>query len=240
MNQKFIVIIILCLFASCQEQKSKEVKSVVSETNIWNVETLHKRALQHLDSTKRDYKLIKQDLENYDKFADFYKNLPLNKSPFPVAEYDYAVSSFPFVIQKENNVFKGIKIGEFETPESDKIIEKLTLLVLTNDINSEENFIVESRNYPYLTAEGFFKTSTQTYDWVFASSPDGFSVLLVNMKLFDVRFGETIIIYPQKDGTFLYDQIQDSPNNYTNFEDFKTTLINLERTQNQLSSENNI
>ena len=32
--------------------------------------------------------------------------------------------------------------------------------------------------------------------------------------------GQAIIIYPQKDNSFLYDQIDDSPDNYSNFEDF--------------------
>ena len=60
------------------------------------------------------------------------------------------------------------------------------------------------------------------------------------MKLFDLRFGETIIIYPQIDKTFLYDQIKDSPNNYKNFEDYKKDIINNNKVQKQLLSENNI
>ena len=45
------------------------------------------------------------------------------------------------------------------------------------------------------------------------------------MKLFDLRFGETIIIYPQIDKSFFYEQIKDSPNNYESFEDYQKSII---------------
>ena len=93
---------------------------------------------------------------------------------------------------------------------------------MTNDEDAEETTLVESRNYPYLTAQGIFKTADNQFDWVFHYSPDGYSTLLLNMKLFDLRFGETIIIYPQQDKSFLYDQIKDSPNHY---ETLKTSEI---------------
>ena len=60
------------------------------------------------------------------------------------------------------------------------------------------------------------------------------------MKLFDLRFGETIIIYPQKDKSLFYDQIKDSPNNYGNFEEFKKKIISNPKVKNQLNSEENI
>lgn len=233
-----LFIIIASLFISCQKKKNtlKKPKDIIK----WNKESLKQRALKNLDSLKRDHKLLEQDIENYNQFADYFKSLPLNKSPFPVAEYDFAVSIFPFVINKNGNIIKGYKIGEFKNEESDVVLEKLTLMVLTNDINSEEAYLAESRNAPYLTAEGFLKVSNNKLDWVFSSSPDGFSILLLNMKLFDLRFGETIIIYPQKDGSFLYDQIEDSPNNYKIFEEYKNSIINSESVKKQLSSKNNI
>ena len=60
------------------------------------------------------------------------------------------------------------------------------------------------------------------------------------MKLFDLRFGETIIIYPQNDKSFLYHQIEDSPNNYQNFDNFKQSILDNPVIKNQLSAENNI
>ncbi|MFI1771957.1 hypothetical protein [Thalassobellus citreus] len=240
MTKKLMIIILVILSHSCKEsEKSNSIVKTAKEKK-WDIKRLNNRAVQNLDSTKWDSKLFKQDITTYDKYSEIFKNYPLNKSPFPVAEYDYAVSSIPFTIEIEEIVFKGVRIGEYENPESEKIIDKLTLLVLTNDKDAEETTLVDSRNYPYLTAQGIFKVINNEFDWVFSASPDGFSTLLLNMKLFDLRFGETIIIYPQKDESFFYEQIKDSPNNYGNFEDFQKSIIANPKVKKQLISEMNI
>lgn len=241
MIQKILAIIILLfLIVSCQEREKTDSASKNNEVNIWTLKKLSDRANQQLDSSQWDSNLFKQDIETYDKYSQIFQGYPLNKSPFPVAEYDYAVSSIPFMIENDETIFKGVRIGEYENPESEKIIDKLTLLVLTNDKKAEEATLVDSRNYPYLTAQGIFKISNNELDWVFSSSPDGFSTLIVNMKLFDLRFGETIIIYPQIDKSFLYEQIKDSPNNHRDFKEFKRSLLNNPKVKNQLNSEMNI
>jgi len=228
------------LFFSCQEKEKLDSLDKNTEVTKWDIEKLNVKANEHLVSTKWDLELFNQDIETYNNYSEVFQSYPLNKSPFPVAEYDYAVSSIPFSIEMDSLVFKGVRIGEYENPESEKIIDKLTLLVLTNDKDAEETTLVDSRNYPYLTAQGIFKVTNNEFDWVFSSSPDGFSILLINMKLFDLRFGETVIIYPQTDKSFIYEQIKDSPNNYEDFEEFKRILLKNEKVKNQLNSEKNI
>lgn len=225
---KKLLTIILCaiLFNSCQESVKSDSLTQTAEEKNWDIEKLSARADQHLDTSKWDIALFNQDIETYYKYSEIFQSYPLNKSPFPVAEYDYAVSSIPFSIEMDSTVFKGVRIGEYENPESDKVIDKLTLLILTNDKDAEATTFVDSRNYPYLTAQGIFKVINNEFDWVFSASPDGYAVLIINMKLFDLRFGETIIIYPQTDQSFLYEQIKDSPNNYGNFDDFKKSILN--------------
>ncbi|WP_418513462.1 hypothetical protein [Corallibacter sp.] len=240
MTQKLLIFIIVGLFfSSCQERESSNSVTENTEINEWNIERLNNKSIQHLDSTKWDKELFHQDIETYIKYSEVFNSYPLNKSPFPVAEYDYAVSSIPFSIELDSTVFKGVRIGEYENPESEKIIDKLTLLILTNDRNSEETTLVDSRNYPYLTAQGIFKVTNNEFDWVFSASPDGFSTLIINMKLFDLRFGETIIIYPQSDKSFLYEQIKDSPNNYGNFENFKKSVMNNLKVEKQFRFDRN-
>lgn len=241
MTQKILITIIFgLLFSSCQEREKLNSLDKNTEENKWNIEKLSFRANQHLDRSKWDLELLNQDIETYNKYSEIFKSYPLNKSPFPVAEYDYAVSSIPFVIESDSVVFKGVRIGEYENPESEKIIDKLILLILTNDKDAEENTLVDSRNYPYLTAQGIFKVTNNQFAWVFSASPDGFSTLILNMKLFDLRFGETIIIYPQTDKSFIYEQIKDSPNNYRNFEDFQKSVIANPKVKKQMISEMNI
>jgi hypothetical protein len=241
MKQKVLTLLIIgLLFSSCQERKKLVSDSENIEMPKWNIEGLSQKAIQHLDSTKWDLLLFKQDIETYDKYQEVFQSYPLNKSPFPVAEYDYAVSYIPFTIENEGKIIKGVSIGECDDPDCKKITDKLTLLVLTNDREAEELTLVDSRNFPYLTAQGYVKVSNNEYDWVFSASPDGFSTLLINMKFFDLRFGETVFIYPQSDNSFFYDQIKDSPNNYDSFEKFKTSILNIERIKEQLKSKKNI
>ncbi len=241
MTQKvFIVLIIGFLLFSCQEKEKRVAVSKNIETPTWNTESLNKKAAEQLDSTKWDVSLFKQDIETYEKYTAVFQSYPLNKSPFPIATYEYAVTYIPFTLKIDEHIFKGVKVGECEDFDCENIAFKLTLLVLTNDINSEENTLVDSRNFPYLTAQGIFEVKNNEFDWVFSASPDGFSTLMLNMKLFDLRFGETIIIYPQKDKSFLYEQIKDSPNNYENFEEFKKKIIDNLKVKNQLNSKNNI
>lgn len=242
MNQKILpmVLLLVFLFSACQDNETTYSPVGNMSTHKLDTDQLLKRAVQNLDSTQYDLELLNQDLETYKKYPEVFQGFPLNKSPFPVAEYDYAVSSIPFDMETDSAIFKGVRIGEYETTESETIVDKLTLLVLTNDKEAELTTLVESRNYPYLTAQGFLSVSNNKFDWVFSASPDGFSTLLLNMKLFDLRFGETVIIYPQIDGSFLYDQLQDSPNTYMDFDQFKKKVIHNPRVINQLKSHKNI
>ncbi|MGR3809141.1 hypothetical protein [Jiulongibacter sp. NS-SX5] len=239
-NTSNLFIIFSVLFISCRESKNSKPSAEIKEGKSWSNEQLGLRAQQHLDSSQWDVSLFHQDIETYAAYADILKSYPLNKSPFPVAQYDYAVASRPFIFETEHNILKGVRIGEYENPESEKIIDKLTLLVLTNDKDAEESTLVESRNYPYLTAQGTFTVKNHEYDWVFSSSPDDYATLLLNMKLFDLRFGETVIIFPQKDESFTYIQIDDSPNQYDQFEDFKESVMNNSKVLAQMSSDHNI
>jgi|TARA_R110000737_G_scaffold348572_1_gene382723 hypothetical protein len=241
MPQKAIILLFLgYLFYSCSDKKIQQSDLLSSGSHKWSIEALNQKASDHLDSTKRDNDLFKQDIETYAKYPEVFQSYPLNKSPFPVAEYDYAVSYVPITIIMDGKVFKGVKVGECEDPDCEKVIDKLTLLVLTNDEEAEELTMVDSRNFPYLTAQGYVKFSNHEYEWTFSASPDGFSTLLLNMKLFDLRFGETVLIYPQSDNSFLYDQIKDSPNNYASLDQFEKSILANERVKSQLKSERNI
>lgn len=145
MNQKILfALIVVLLVSSCQQRNETSGEASFE----WNLERLNHWASQHLDSSKWDTKLFEADIETYNQYAEIFQSYPLNKSPFPVAEYDYAVSSIPFVIEQDGYLFKGVRIGEYKSPSSEEVVEKLTLLVLTNDKDSEESILVDSRNYP--------------------------------------------------------------------------------------------
>lgn len=236
MKKIFGVFILGTLLLACQVNKSTISNQTAVSKKKWSIEQLQLRANQYLDTAQWDQKLLRQDVTTYNKYADQFRDFPLNQSPFPVAKYEYSVFSTPFNIVTDNLVFKGVSLGEYEQTKDSKQIYKLSLLVLTNNINAEESTWVNSRNYPYLTAQGYFKTVKNKFDWVLSASPDGYSTLVFNMKLFDLRFGETILIYPQKDHTFFYQQIQLSPNDYKHFEQYKKAILQNPKVKTQLHS----
>lgn len=223
MRIHFLLIIIITLgIWSCKNETQSNAVMPIEQT--WSVSRLKERAMANLDSSLWNQTLFKQDIATHLKYAEVFQEYPLNNYPFPVADYDYAVYSNPFTITTDSLIFKGVQLGEYKNPDSDSITTKLTLLVLTNDDKVEPETFVDSRNFPYLTAEGNFRLEKQNLEWVFQASPDGFSSVFVSMKLFDLRFGQTIIIYPQNDHSFFYDQIDESPDRYPTFEDFTNKI----------------
>lgn len=60
------------------------------------------------------------------------------------------------------------------------------------------------------------------------------------MKLFDLRFGETVLIIPQKDGSFQYYQFKEGPNDHENFESFKLSLKKNKKLKELLNTKNTI
>jgi|GEM_PF-6404462 len=57
----FIMVSIGFFIASCQEKT--ESIALDAEKIEWNVESLNKKAIEHLDSSRLDHKLFKQDLD---------------------------------------------------------------------------------------------------------------------------------------------------------------------------------
>ncbi|MEZ4981009.1 MAG: hypothetical protein R2769_05370 [Saprospiraceae bacterium] len=58
------------------------------------------------------------------------------------------------------------------------------------------------------------------------------------MKLFDLRFGETIMIFPQKDQSFHYLQMNESPDNYNSIDAFIKSVSNYHKVLKQLNISN--
>ncbi len=238
--KRILPLMLLTLLIACQPKSETQNQPQTEAESTWQLSNLKQKAESHLNQSQWDTSLFKQDIDTYQQFADIFQSYPLNKSPFPVAEYDYAVSSIPFTTTINQSIFKGIRIGEYVNPETDEIRDKLTLLVLTNNDTSSVEVLVESRNYPYLTAEGRFLAEQHILEWVFNASPDGYATLMVNMKLFDLRFGETIIIFPQTNQSFLYHQLELSTNQFDDFKAFENQLKADSNIQKQLKSEGNI
>jgi hypothetical protein len=239
----FLGLFLVVLISSCQnstEPIQENEGSPVESKPKWTLESLEERTQEHLDSNLWNRDLLNSDIDLFEQYGEAFESLPLSSTAFPVADYDYSVAGQPFSFQVDTAILNDISIGDYPNPDSDDIRFAATLLVLSNLEEPNDNYYVVSRNYPYLTAQGTFETVNSQLDWVFTESPDGFSTLLVNMKLFDLRFGETVLIIPQKDGSFQYYQFKEGPNDHEDFESFKLSLKKNKKLKELLNTKNTI
>jgi hypothetical protein len=68
-----------------------------------------------------------------------------------------------------------------------------------------------SRNHPHYIGQGFYRTKNQKIEYVAFQTADRQSYAIVNMRLFDLSLGKTILIAPQTDESLRSMQIN-SPN----------------------------
>lgn len=162
--------------------------------------TLRAKAANNQNSEKWNSELF----ENDKKWLKESKSKPLESLAFPIEKYDYYVFNTPFNFEIENENFSGITFGENIGGKENKFILKpeLTLIFYTRDKEIQINGDVSSRNHPYLTIQGQVENINQ-FDFVGVKSPESSGYLIVNMKSFDLRFVETIIISQTKTTRFI-------------------------------------
>ena len=90
------------------------------------------------------------------------------------------------------------------------------ILVLTDFVDSEAfshlGMRVVSRNHPDVIGQGFFRTTQQRVDYCAFQTVEGDAYAIVNLRLFDLRHGRTILIAPQTDGSLRSKQLRtDNP-----------------------------
>ncbi|MFT7065806.1 MAG: hypothetical protein ACJAUO_001382 [Sediminicola sp.] len=146
---------------------------------------------------------------------------PINSLAFPVEKYEYYVFNKSFNFETDKEHFSGISFGENTGGKEDKFIFKheLTIIFYTGAKNYQVNGDVSSRNFPYLTIQGQLELNN-IYDFVGVKSPENAGYLIVNLKSFDLRFGQTVIIFPNDDNSFFYLQSDEKPSTGENFNEF--------------------
>ena len=209
---KFKAMFLATIFAlsifSCEAQK----------LNFKWDDNLEKHHLAHRqDSSTWNLDLLKSDLD-YNKQKGNTK--PIAFGAFPTPKYDLL----------GNDTFKGVGTGgNFlgltlngktivytyflanknlinEAFLKDKPNEVFfTIVVLTDFIDSlnysHAGTHVVSRNNPHYLGEGFYKTKSAEIDFTafITATRDQFAI--INMRLFNLNYGRTILMAPQKDGS---------------------------------------
>lgn len=167
------------------------------------------------------------------KLFDFFKKevesaepKPMHNSAFPVEKYDYSVFSNPFNFKINEHIFSGISFGENISEKTGKKFDfkyEVTLIFYTGSKTYIVDHNISSRNYPYLTMQGTLNLNN-IYDFVCVKSPDDSGFMIVNLKAFDLRFGQTIIIFPNSDNSFHYLQFKENPKSNEDFNNFLNTI----------------
>ncbi|WP_394992869.1 hypothetical protein [Emticicia sp.] len=197
------------------------------------LDTLRTKAENNQIPTKWNIDLFSKDI----KWRESDKSKPLKSLAFPVEKYDTYVFTQPFNFKIQNSNFAGISTGENIGGRENKMIFRhdLCLIFFTKDtLTTISKADVISRNSPYLTFQGTFK-STEQFDFVGVKSPDDKGFLMVSTKAFDLQFGQTVIIFPNENGSFYYLQLTEKPIPNEDFSKFIDRLKSNEKLNTMLN-----
>jgi hypothetical protein len=217
MKTKILILIIFVnTIIGCRQKNIDVLETTVNPIN--NLET---KAQHNQIPEKWNMELFNNDK----KWLKDSNSKPMNSLAFPVEKYEYYVFNNPFNFQVDKSHFSGISFGENVGGKDDKFIFKheLTLIFYTKEKDYQINGDVSSRNFPYLTIQGQLKLNN-VYDFIGVKSPEESGYLIVNLKSFDLRFGQTIIIFPNKDNSFYYLQSNEKPKTEEEFNEYLTRL----------------
>lgn len=122
---------------------------------------------------------------------------------------------FGLKLQGKRIVYTSFVENNWGSLNSHKIKNKnrvfFTILVLTDFIDDKEytssKMNIISRNFPDVIGQGFIKTSNNRIDFAAFTTLEKEDFAIVNMKLYHLKYGNIILITPQKDGSLRSMQI---------------------------------
>ncbi|WP_426430910.1 hypothetical protein ACPX19_00765 [Winogradskyella sp. HB-48] len=209
---KNIVLILFFLLINCNH--SNKLSEVTKDVTTWNQQKREQYLNNRNDSTTWDNEMLNNDkqLIGIGEFG------PFEIGVFPVPKYELLGNdSFKGLGSKGEDftvVDRTVVMNSFFVAKNDMNKERLDnkhnevffhLLVLTDTLDTENynlnKNIAISRNHPDYVAQGFVKTKTNTIDYFAFVTAEEDSYAIINTRLFNLNFGKTILIAPQKDGT---------------------------------------
>jgi hypothetical protein len=211
-----------------------------SNTNrFWTEEKAQAYLLNRQDSTKWDMEILERDLKDYTVSGS-----PFTLGVFPVPDYDLVgKGSFTGLgnlwclgidgsekrIGNKTILYYGFFVKNSDVNKQyignrkDEVF--FQIIVLTDFIDTvnykHTSSLISSRNHPDYIGEGYFKTKENKIDFAAFITADRTTFAIVNMRLFNLKYGKTILIAPQKDNSLRSMQINspelssDDIDNYT-------------------------
>ena len=211
------------LASSCSVYKSDIAKPV---NPFWTKEKATTHLQQLHDSATWDKEMFKNDLLNVNSKSE----LPIQIGVFPVPDYNLAgqnsfkgVSNFAFPggdgdelkIGDKTILFNSFLVGA-SAVHKDFVKEKknevfFQIIVLTDFVDtinySHVSSNIISRNHPDYIGQGFYKTMNNKIEYTAFLTANRNAYAIINMRLFDLQMGKTILIAPQRDNSFRSMQI---------------------------------
>lgn len=191
-------------------------------------------------------------------------NLPFTSGVFPVPKYDlHGEGSFKGLgnfgypggegmelkIGDKTILFNSFFVKENTLNEayldSEKKDEIFFHIVVLTDFVDTINYThtmseVVSRNHPDYIAQGFYKTLNDRIDYAAFITADRRAYAIVNMRLFDLTKGKTILIAPQKDQSLRSMQIDSPPLSSAEIEAYMKALVQEKRVREFFVGEGSI
>lgn len=198
---------------SCKRENDYNFDNKVdSKEKFWTSERVNQYNKNLNDSTKWDYEMFNNDLI----YVEEKTMNPIEFGVFPVAKYDLlGENSFKGLgsignskkVKNKNLIYSAFYIKKNEL-NKDILIEKknnvfFNIIILTDTLDIKnynlKSSMVISRNHPNYIGQGFVKTKFSKIDYTSFITIEGDSYAIVNMRLFNLKYGKTILIAPQKD-----------------------------------------
>lgn len=241
----FMPILILLIFSSCNNQIVKERAG--NSKPIWTGEMLKERA----NNQNIPDSLDMERLSKVSQYASqmWEKDVPIHFTAFPTLPYESSgTANEPITVdfQSKKLITESISLGKdkhnshrfVDETKMDEIV--FTIIVLSNEIDSNQTSFVSSRNHPNYIAEGSIKSNDKPIDWVSIQNADDSAYAIVSMRLFNLNFGQVIIVAPQKDNTLRFLQVQREFLSSEDLNEYINELIKEEKIKTFLTMEGNI
>jgi hypothetical protein len=180
------------------------------------------------DSTTWDRKMLAEDLQ----YIDFFEDVgPMRPGVFPEPDYDLiGKNSFdgvfsagtiwkPDTIANKAIGFISFGVGKntwhrpFMGTDTNQVFFTLVTVIDTLDADGDPlvSSLVLSRNNPDVMGECSIRNTVGSVDCVAFTTAENDRFAIVNMRLFNLKYGDVIVIAPQKDGSFRSLQIKEKP-----------------------------
>lgn len=250
-NQIILVVLMLSALSACKNTSKDKLQR--NNVTTWNQQKREQYLNNRNDSTTWDNEMLNNDKQmiGVGEFG------PFELGVFPVPKYELLGNdSFKGLGSKGEDYKLGNKtviMNSFFVAKNEINKERLEdknddvffhILVLTDTIDTENynlnKNITISRNHPDYVAQGFVKTKTNTLDYFAFVTAEGDSYAIINTRLFNLNFGRTILIAPQKDGTLRSLQIKSPELTSETIIKYTENLIESDEVLNFFSAKTNV